>query len=135
MYSYMCIFFLDVITFKQQYHKKKWHMESVKITSMEKEGTRVCSKIKHYLTEAEWRIYALVNYTINGSGNGLSPGRRQAIIWTNDGILLTGPLGTNLIEISTEVQKILFNKMHLQRSSRNWRPIYLGLSVIFATWK
>ena len=30
-----------------------------------------------------------------GSGNGLSPGRRQAIILTNDGILLIGPLGTN----------------------------------------
>ena len=31
-----------------------------------------------------------------GSDNGLSPGRRQAIIWANAGILLIGPLGTNL---------------------------------------
>ena len=30
---------------------------------------------------------------IIGSDNDLSPGRRQAIIWTNDGILLIGPLG------------------------------------------
>ena len=30
-----------------------------------------------------------------GSDNGLSPGRRQAIIWTNAGILLIWPLGTN----------------------------------------
>ena len=30
------------------------------------------------------------NLTITGSDNGLSPGRRQAIIWTNAGILLTG---------------------------------------------
>ena len=30
--------------------------------------------------EAERRIYASVNYTIIGSDNGLSPGRRQAII-------------------------------------------------------
>ena len=29
--------------------------------------------------------------TIIGSDNGLSPGRRQAIIWTNAEILLTGP--------------------------------------------
>ena len=36
---------------------------------------------------------------ITGSGNILSPGRRQAIILTNAGILLIGPLGTNLIEI------------------------------------
>ena len=34
-------------------------------------------------------------FTINGSHNGLSPGRRQAIIWTNSGILLIGPLGIN----------------------------------------
>ena len=32
-----------------------------------------------------------------GSDNGLSPGRRQAIIWTNPGILLIRPLGTNFI--------------------------------------
>ena len=31
---------------------------------------------------------------IIGSDNGLSPGRRQAIIWTNAGIWLMGPLGT-----------------------------------------
>ena len=31
------------------------------------------------------------NLTIIGSDNGLSPGRRQAIIWTNVGILLIGP--------------------------------------------
>ena len=37
--------------------------------------------------------------TIIGSDNGLSPGRRQAIIWTNDGMLLIGPLRTNFTEI------------------------------------
>ena len=35
-----------------------------------------------------------------GSNNGLSPGQRQAIIWTNGGILFIGALGTNLSEIS-----------------------------------
>ena len=33
--------------------------------------------------------------TIIGSDNGLSPDRRQAIIWTNAGILLIGHLRTN----------------------------------------
>ena len=33
--------------------------------------------------------------SIIGSDNGLSPDRRQAIIWTNAGILLIGTLGTN----------------------------------------
>ena len=37
--------------------------------------------------------------TIIGSDNGLSPGRRQAIIWTNAGILLIGTLGTYFSEI------------------------------------
>ena len=32
---------------------------------------------------------------IIGSDNSLSPSRRQAIIWTNAGILLIRPLGTN----------------------------------------
>ena len=41
--------------------------------------------------------------TIIGSNNGLPPGQRQAIIWTNDGILLTGPLGTNFSEILIEI--------------------------------
>ena len=37
--------------------------------------------------------------TIIGSDNGLLPGWYQAIIWTNAGILLIGPLGTNFNEI------------------------------------
>ena len=43
------------------------------------------------------------NLTIIGSDNGLLPGRHQAIIWTNAGILLTGPLGTNFSEILIEI--------------------------------
>ena len=41
--------------------------------------------------------------TIMGSVNGLSSGRRQAIIWTNAEILLIGPLGTNFSEILIEI--------------------------------
>ena len=37
------------------------------------------------------------------SDNGLSPDRRQAIIWTNAGIFLIGPLGTNFCEILIEM--------------------------------
>ena len=55
--------------------------------------------------------------TIIGSDNGLSPGRRQAIIWTIAGILLIGPLGTNFIEIIVGIQTISFRKMHLKMSS------------------
>ena len=38
-----------------------------------------------------------------GSDNGLAPGRRQAIIRTNAGILLIGPWGTNFSEILIEI--------------------------------
>ena len=38
-----------------------------------------------------------------GAGNGLSPGRRQAITCTN-AELSTGPFGTNLNEILIEIQ-------------------------------
>ena len=38
-------------------------------------------------------IYSSVNRVSIGSENGLLPFRCQAIIWTNGGILLIGPLG------------------------------------------
>ena len=68
--------------------------------------------------------------TIIGSDNGLSPGRRQAIIWTNAGILLIGPLETNFSEILSEILSFSFKKMHLKMSSGKWRPCCLGLNVI-----
>ena len=72
----------------------------------------------------------VVKLTIIGSDNGLSPGRRQAIIWTNAGILLIGPLGTNFIEILIGIQSFSFKKMHLKMSSAKWRPFCLGLNVL-----
>ena len=59
---------------------------------------------------------------IIGSDNGLSPGRHQAIIWTNARILLIGPLGTNFSAILIEIYTFLFKKMHLKMSSRKCRP-------------
>ena len=70
------------------------------------------------------------NLTIIGSDNGLSPGRRQAIIWTNAGILLVGPLWTNINEILIEIHSLSFKKMHLKMSSGKWRSFCLGLNVL-----
>ena len=70
------------------------------------------------------------NLTIIGSDNGLAPGRRQTIIWTNDGLLLIGPLGTNFSEILIGIQTFSFKKMHLKMSSAKWRPFCLGLNVL-----
>ena len=52
--------------------------------------------------------------TILSSDNGLSPDRRQAIIWTNDEILLIGPLGINLSEILIAIDAFPLKKMHLE---------------------
>ena len=61
--------------------------------------------------------------TIIDSDNGLSPGRRQAIIWTNDGLLLIWPLGTNFSEILIEIHSFSFKKMHLKMSSEKMTAI------------
>ena len=68
--------------------------------------------------------------TIIVSDNGLSPDRRQAIIWSNAGILLIGPLGTNFSEIVIEMLTFSFKKMRLKVSSVKRRPFCLGLNVL-----
>ena len=67
---------------------------------------------------------------IIGSDDGLSPGRRQAIICTNAGKLLFGPPGTNFGEILIEIHTFSFKKMYLKMSSGKWRPFCLGLNVL-----
>ena len=67
---------------------------------------------------------------IIGSDNGLLPGRRQAIIWTNVAILLIGPLGTNFSEILIGIQTFSFTKMSFKVLSAKWRPFCLGLNVL-----
>ena len=47
------------------------------------------------------------NLTIIDSDNCLSPGRRQAIIPIDDGILLTGPSGTDFNEILIKTHTII----------------------------
>ena len=51
------------------------------------------------------------NVTIIGSDNGLSPGRRQAIPYTNVGISLIGPLATNFSEMLIEIHTFTFKKL------------------------
>ena len=68
--------------------------------------------------------------TIIGSDNGLSPDRRQAIIWTNAGLFLNGPLGTNFSEILIEILTFSFKKMRLKVPSAQRRPFCLGLNVL-----
>ena len=68
--------------------------------------------------------------TIIASDNGLSPGRRQAIIWNNAVILSIRLLGTNFSEILIEILTFSFKKMYLKISSGKRRPFCLGLNVL-----
>ena len=62
-----------------------------------------------------------------GSVNGLSPGRRQAIIWTYDGILSICPSAANfnemLIEIHTFHHTFSFKKMLWKMLCVIWRLV------------
>ena len=135
----------------------KWYHCNVWILYMYRSGTReidICMKITRDLPRNELKVTAANNHhplnilktsstlwgrvthicvskqTIIGSDNGLSPGRRQAIIWTNAGILLIGTKGTNFSEVLIEIRIFLFKKMGLNVFSGKWRPFCLGLNVL-----
>ena len=76
-----------------------------------------------WLIETEWRIYAICvsKLTVICWDNGLSPGRRQAIIWTNAGKLLIRTLATNLSGILSEIRAVSWKKQYLKMSSAKWR--------------
>ena len=85
----------------------------------------------YYLFHWGWVMHICISkLTTIGSDNGLSPGRRQAIICTNAGILLIRIPGTNFSEIHIEIHTFSFKKMHLNMSSGKWRPFWLGLNVL-----
>ena len=81
-------------------------LSNIQLTSSSRFGDAYVSRA--WLIEDEWRMYASVNYNVIGSDNGLPPDRRQAVIWTNAGILLIGPLATNFSEILIEIHIFLF---------------------------
>ena len=68
--------------------------------------------------------------TTIGSDNGLSPRRLQAIIWTNAGILLIRPWGTNSNEFLFKLQHFLLKKMRLKMLSGKWQPFFVSLNVL-----
>ena len=97
-----------------------------------------CSTLSHWGRVTHICVSKL---SIIGSDNGLSPDRRQAIIWTNAGILLIGPLGTNFSETVIESHISSFKKTHLKMSSAKWFPFCLGHNMLslclleyFYTW-
>ena len=90
------------------------------------------SKLRNFYLTHYGRVthICVSKLTIIGSDNGLSPGRHQAIIWTNTGILLVWTLGTNFSEILGEIHSFSFSKMHLKMSSAKWRLFGLSLNEL-----
>ena len=86
------------------------------------------------LSEAFIYIY-IANLTIIGSDNGMSSGQHQAIIWTNAGILLIEPLGTNFSEILVKnsyifIQENAFEKvLCIMAAILSW-PLYLQWELL-----
>ena len=77
-------------SYTEKYTCWEFHMMKEKINSIHADTTH-WGRVIHI---------CIGKLTIIGLDNGLSPGWRQAIIWTNAGILVIGPLGTNFSEIS-----------------------------------
>ena len=93
-------------------------------------------------TETHWKCFCLLTHwgwvthicvsklTTIVSDNGLSPGRRQSIIWTSGGILFIGPQGTKFSRILTEMQTLSSKKIHFKMSSWKWRPFCFGFYML-----
>ena len=118
------------LIFLSPYGVTRPHWVNLLLPSDAKQHHRLWTQLTHWGRTTHICVGKL---TTIGSDNGLSPGRRQAIIWTNAGILLIGPLGTNFSEILIGIQTFLFKKMHLKMSSAKWRLFCLGLNVLMIT--
>ena len=114
------------------YHSRHWDLinKLKKAHSIYCMATAVLCMLTHWGRETHICVSKL---TITGTENGLSPGRRQAIIWTSAGILLIWTLGTNVSEILIKINSFSLKKMHLKMSSGRRQPSCLGLNVLI-TW-
>ena len=83
-----------------------------------------------FLLHIHYHLFNSLRLSDIGSDNGLLPGWHQAIIGTNAGILLIGPLGTNFSEFLIVIHTFSFKKMRLKVSSAKWRPFCLSLNVL-----
>ena len=91
-------------------------------------------KSEDWLIHWGWVTHICVGkLTIIGSDNGLLPGRCQAIIRTNDGMLLIWNSGKNFSEILIDIHTFSFLEMHLKMSAK-WRLFCLGLNVLTEWW-
>ena len=80
------------------------------------------------------RKYVSVNKVNIGSDNDLASVWHQAVLWTNVGVLLLEPLGTNFSEIWNKVQTYSYKKMSLKMLSAKWWSFCLKVTSCYQTW-
>ena len=133
-YSYHCRVKIGDIFLGLISQHRIYHFIDIRVVVLHcTRGYRAMTAIFSWLTHWGRVTHICVgNLTIIGSDYGLSPGRRQAIIWTNAGILLIRTLGTNFGEILGEIHQFSYSKMHLKMSSAKWRLFCLGLNELIA---
>ena len=130
-----CEIFFEIYAFS--FKKMHWYMEAI---LSQPQCVNVSTFIPPHLPSRTLSLFlthwgrathiCISKLTIIGSDNGLSADRHQAIIWTNAGLLLIGPLGTNLSEILIEILTFSFTKMRLKVSSAKQRTFCLGLNEL-----
>ena len=101
----MCImWFINVLLFFLYWSDEEW---SVLLNSSPPSATYM----------RKWIESAVVQID-----NGLSSSQCQAIILTNAGIFLIGPMGINVREILIKINTFSFKKMYLQMWPAQWWP-------------
>ena len=91
------------------WNKLRWNFnQNIMIFILKKTAWKYCLQILVRLVRVltHWgqlKHISVSKLTIIDSDNGLSPGRCQAIIWTNAGILIIRTLATNFREILSEI--------------------------------
>ena len=90
-------------------------------------------------THTLYRRYASVDYVCIGSGNGLSPSRRQAITWTNAGLMsIEIRIGIGILSLSlknTFETTVCLNGGHFVRPEYNGRHFPDNSKYIFVLGK
>ena len=129
MHQLICVIHLPYLEYMPAYSElhKTYRINALNACLVQVLLTWICYPLTHW---GRVTHICVSKQTSIGSNNGLSPERRQAIIWVNAGILLIRTLGTNFSEILSEIHAFSFKKMQLKVSSAKWRPFCLGLDVL-----
>ena len=108
--SINCLCFTALSSFDNDWLKKvswTWILRSHSLSNQSNTSLNITRGLTHW---GRVTHICVGNLTIIRSDHGLSPGRRQAIIWTNTEISLIGLLGTNFSDILIKINIYLIDE-------------------------